>query len=67
MTTVGYGDLTPKTAEGKAIAVTVMLVGIGFATLVIGSMAERFIRRDVEEVEVTEDNILEQVRDISTA
>ena len=65
MTTVGYGDLTPKTPEGKAIAVTVMLIGIGFATLVIGSMAERFIRRDVEEVEVNEDNILEQVRDIS--
>ena len=42
MTTVGYGDITPKTPEGKVITITVMLVGIGFATLVIGAIAERF-------------------------
>jgi voltage-gated potassium channel len=30
MTTVGYGDLSPETDAGKAIAMVVMLVGIGF-------------------------------------
>jgi voltage-gated potassium channel len=39
MTTVGYGDVTPKTDEGKAVAVLVMLVGIGFLTLVIARSA----------------------------
>jgi voltage-gated potassium channel Kch len=43
MTTVGYGDITPKTPEGKAITIAVMLVGIGFAALVIGAIAHRFI------------------------
>ena len=66
MTTVGYGDITPKTPEGKAIAIAVMVVGIGFATLVIGAIAERFINRPVHELELTEEDILAQVRDIST-
>lgn len=31
MTTVGYGEVSPKTSEGKIVAVFVMLVGIGTA------------------------------------
>ena len=65
MTTVGYGDVTPKTAEGKAIAIAVMLIGIGFATLLIGAIAERFIRPSSDGVEDAEDDVLAHVRDIS--
>lgn len=65
MTTVGYGDFSPKTAEGKAIAIAVMLVGIGFATLVVGAVSERFIRPAVQDVELTEEDLVGQVRDIS--
>ena len=65
MTTVGYGDYSPKTAEGKAIAIVVMLVGIGFVTLLVGAIAERFIKPEVEEVELAEEDIIGQVRDIS--
>lgn len=65
MTTVGYGDITPKTAEGKAMAIAVMLVGIGFASLIIGAIAQRFINPSVEEVELAEEDLIEQVRDIS--
>jgi voltage-gated potassium channel len=66
MATVGYGDISPHKTEGKIIAVVVMLVGIGTATLLIGAVAERFLAGPVEEVETTEGDILEQVRDIST-
>jgi voltage-gated potassium channel len=65
MTTVGYGDIIPKTPEGKAIAIAVQLVGIGFATLVVGAVANRFIRPPVHELEITEEDLLAQVRDIS--
>jgi voltage-gated potassium channel len=65
MTTVGYGDITPKTPEGKAIAIAVMLVGIGFATLVIGAAAERFVHPHHHEEELVEGDILSEVREIS--
>lgn len=65
MTTVGYGDIAPKSTVGKIIAVIVMLVGIGAATLVIGAVAQRFLAGSVEHVEIAEDDLLDQVRDIS--
>ena len=65
MTTVGYGDITPKTAEGKVLAITVMLVGIGFAALVVGAFADRFINPPVKELELTEEDLLAEVREIS--
>lgn len=49
MTTVGYGDVTPKTDGGRAIAVVVMLVGIGFAAVLTGAIAQRFIAPAEEE------------------
>lgn len=63
MTTVGYGDVKPDTEAGKAIAVAVMLVGIGFLTLVIGSVAQRFIAVEVEEVEEELAKEVESVED----
>lgn len=65
MTTVGYGDITPHTAEGKVVAVVVMLVGIGTATLVIGAVAQRFLAPSVHGIELGEEDLLVQVQDIS--
>jgi voltage-gated potassium channel len=65
MTTVGYGDIAAHTAEGKAIAIAVMLTGIGFAALVIGASAERFVHHRAQGRELSEDDVLMQVRDIS--
>ncbi len=48
MTTVGY--IAPHTDAGRAIAIPVMLVGIGFLTLVIGAVSQRFIASEVEQV-----------------
>jgi voltage-gated potassium channel len=44
VTTVGYGDFAPKTDGGRAIAIAVMLVGIGFIAILTAAAAERFMR-----------------------
>jgi voltage-gated potassium channel len=65
MTTVGYGDISPRTTEGKLIAVVVMLVGIGTAALLIGAVAQRFLAPSVEQVEIAEDDLLAHVLEIT--
>ncbi len=42
-TTVGYGDIAPKTQEGRLIAAVLMLVGIGAIGMITGSIATYFI------------------------
>ena len=45
MSTVGYGELVPLTANGKIIAVTLMIVGISLLGLVGASVASSVITR----------------------
>lgn len=44
-TTVGYGDISPKSAGGRIIAGLLMLVGIGFLGMITGSIATYFVSR----------------------
>lgn len=53
-TTVGYGDLTPKTAEGRVIGIVVMASGIAFISLLTAAIAARFVQ--------TEDDGLTELR-----
>jgi len=73
MTTVGYGDITPMTDTGRMIAVVVMVVGIGFLTLLIGGAAEGFVGKDVAEasgdlknIEDLETHVLAEIHEISS-
>lgn len=43
ITTVGYGDYSPQTLEGRIVASVVMIVGIGILGLVIGKMSEMIL------------------------
>jgi voltage-gated potassium channel len=55
-TTVGYGDIAPKTVQGRVIGIALMFVGIAFLSLLTASIASRFVKddREDEHVEVME-------------
>ena len=43
VTTVGYGDVTPKHASGRFIAAVVMLSGIGFLAVITASVTASLV------------------------
>ena len=54
VTTVGYGDVTPRALSGRIVAVVVMLEGIAFLAIVTAAITSTFVARashlqDVEE------------------
>lgn len=48
-TTIGYGDIAPKTIAGRLIAVVLMIVGIGTIGMLTGSIATFFLGQRAEE------------------
>jgi voltage-gated potassium channel len=49
VTTVGYGDRVPTTAAGQIVAAVVMLLGIGFVTVITASITGAFVARSRRE------------------
>ena len=49
VTTVGYGDHVPETALGQILAAVVMLLGIGFVTVITASITGAFVARSRRE------------------
>ena len=48
VTTVGYGDVTPKAISGRIVAAFVMLEGIAFLAIVTASITSTFVARAAE-------------------
>lgn len=61
VTTVGYGDLYPKTVGGRLIGIVVMFVGIGFLSVLTATIASRFVQTDTGS-----DEILDALRRLET-
>ena len=55
VTTVGYGDVTPKHTSGRIVASFVMLEGIAFLTIIIAAITSTFVARAAEEREDAEE------------
>ena len=56
VTTVGYGDVTPKDAAGKLVAALIMLEGIAFLAIVTAAITSTFITRAAQESIETAEN-----------
>ncbi len=48
VTSVGYGDIVPVTAAGRIVASLVMLLGIGFLTVITAAITSSFIAQSRE-------------------
>ncbi len=49
VTTVGYGDQVPQSRDGRILASLVMLLGIGFITVITASITGAFVARSGRE------------------
>ena len=49
VTTVGYGDQVPQSRDGRILATLVMLLGIGFITVITASITGAFVARSGRE------------------
>lgn len=45
ITTVGYGDISPSTTFGRILASILMLVGIGFLSMLTGTISTFFLNK----------------------
>ena len=65
VTTVGYGDVTPRDSVGRFIAAVVMLAGIGFLAVVTASATAALIengrRRFAAKAQASEERQLDQI------
>ena len=66
VTTVGYGDNVPTNLTGRLVAVLVMLLGIGFLTVITASITSTFVSRSRHEPSDAETAIAEQLRQVDS-
>ena len=53
VTTVGYGDLVPASTLGQLVAALVMVLGIGFLTIITASITTTFIEAARQRIDGT--------------
>jgi voltage-gated potassium channel len=64
LTTVGYGDLVPKSTAGRLIGGVLTFLGVVFFSLISANLAAFLVRRDVEKVERKEGALGHEIKDL---
>jgi hypothetical protein len=57
VTTVGYGDVTPKDVVGRLIASFIMLEGIAFVAIITAAITSSFVARAEQERDFADDAV----------
>ena len=65
VTTVGYGDDVPKTVAGQLLAALVMLLGIGFLTVITAAITSTFVSRARQTLSDPAKPTAEELREIN--
>jgi voltage-gated potassium channel len=66
VTTVGYGDVTPKLAAGRIIAAVVMLTAIGFLAVITASVTAALVESGRRRYALTSElDVTERLDDVS--
>lgn len=66
ITTVGYGEIYPHTDAGRAVAIFVMVAGIGFVALLTAAAAQRFLAPQVAQLEEEEERLEGELSHVGT-
>jgi len=73
-TTVGYGDISPATPFGRVVAIFLMIFGIGFISMLTGTITTFFSQKSksnnnnsvtIDISEITKDMTEEQLKELS--
>ena len=65
VTTVGYGDEVPTTVVGQLLAALVMLLGIGFLTVITAAITSTFVSRSRQTASDADTPTAEQLRQMN--
>jgi voltage-gated potassium channel len=65
VTTVGYGDVTPKHSDGRFIGAVVMLTGIGFLAVITASVTASLIESSRRRFVESEGDLARRIEEVS--
>jgi voltage-gated potassium channel len=65
VTTVGYGDVTPKHTDGRVIAAVVMLTGIGFLAVITASVTASLIESSRRRFAESEGDLTRRLEEVT--
>jgi voltage-gated potassium channel len=65
VTTVGYGDVTPKNSDGRFIAAVVMLTGIGFLAVITASVTASLVESSRRRFVETEGDLARRLEEVT--